>query len=79
MQFLAPKLNFEQMKYPVFKTVIVRTVKNFTDIQNFTFLRLIETKCANSYVNWGAEQENNNKNASLNTVFELSSLTCTIS
>ena len=52
---------------------------NNTDIQNFTFLGLAETKCANSYVNRGAEHENHNKNASLATVFELSSLTCTTS
>ena len=45
----------------------------------FHFLRLAETKCANSDVNWGAEQENHNKNASLATVFELLSLACTTS
>jgi len=38
-----------------------------------------KTKCANSYVNWGAEHENHNKNASFATVFELSPLTFTTS
>jgi hypothetical protein len=36
-------------------------------------------KCANSYVNRGAEHENYNINASLATVFELSALTFTTS
>jgi len=40
-------------------------------------LRLEEKKCANYYVNWGPEHENHNNNASLATVFELPSLTCT--
>ena len=43
----------------------------------FHFFLLAETKCANSYVNWAAEHENHNENASLATVFELSCLTCT--
>jgi hypothetical protein len=43
----------------------------------FHFLWLAEMKCAYSYVNWGAEHESHNKNASLAMVFELSSLTCT--
>jgi hypothetical protein len=34
----------------------------------FQFLRLAETKCANAYVNWGAEHENYNKHASLTMV-----------
>jgi hypothetical protein len=50
-----------------------------TDLQTFTFFFLAETKCANSYVNWADEQENHNENASLATVFELSSLTFTTS
>jgi len=45
----------------------------------YHFLWLAETKCANSYVNWGAEHKNHNKNASSAMVFELSSLTCTTS
>jgi hypothetical protein len=49
---------------------------NNTDLQNFTFF-LAETKWANSYVNWAAEHENHNENASLVTVVELSCLTCT--
>jgi hypothetical protein len=44
----------------------------------FHFLWLAETKYANSGVNWGAEHENHNENASLAMVFELS-LTCTTS
>ena len=43
----------------------------------FHFFFLAEMKWANSYVNWAAEHENHNENASFATVFELSCLTCT--
>ena len=43
----------------------------------FHFFFLAEMKWANSYVNWAAEHENHNENASLATVFELWCLTCT--
>jgi hypothetical protein len=43
---------------------------HITLIYKISLFLLAETKCANSYVNWAAEHENDNENASLATVFE---------
>jgi len=54
-------------------------VRLITLIYKISLFATSRNERTNSYVNWCAEHENHNENASLATVFEVSSLTCTTS